>query len=122
MEIGRDIEQILQLDENTIFKNIFHESDDELFVRLGFIMQSHILNGIKILYEELDSITNGSSKGKVGECKTKYEQSPAVKRVEGITKEMKYEQVKQFKKCLKEETDNRSNNLELHTWRILSKR
>ncbi|CAC5417684.1 unnamed protein product [Mytilus coruscus] len=126
MDIGREIEQIFQLDENTTFKNIFHESDDELFVRLGFIMQSHILNGIKILSEMLDSITAESAKGKLVECKTITEQSSAVKIVNGITniptKEMKYEQMKQFRKFLKEEIDNRSNNLELHTWRILSKR
>ncbi|VDH98365.1 Hypothetical predicted protein [Mytilus galloprovincialis] len=122
LEIAEEIEEVLQRNCKHSFKNIFHENDLELFVRLGLIMQKHMINGMVRLLQMLETInaTEPQSKRSNKHALSPDQLSGNVIGVDTIPEH--YALLNQCMAKLKQEIDQRNHCLELHTLRILCHR
>ncbi|CAC5365110.1 unnamed protein product [Mytilus coruscus] len=122
LEIAEEIEDVLKRNYKNSFKNVFHESDLELLVRLGLIMQKHMIDGMVRVLKMLETITATESKSKRSNKHVSLpDQLPA--KVNGVDNQLdQYGLLNQFMTKLKQEIDKRNHCLELHTLRILCHR
>ncbi|XP_071135405.1 uncharacterized protein [Mytilus edulis] len=120
LTISTEIEKVFKLEKNSAYKSTFFETDVEWFIRVGLIMQNHILTGMKSLQDILEKVnkqheyshphvmqTRASKKLKNG--KTRHVQSPPCTN-----------QKTALQNILIEEMNKITFNVALHVWKILS--
>lgn len=120
LTISTEIEKVFKLEKNSAYKSTFFETDVEWFIRVGLIMQNHILTGMESLQDILEKVnkqheyshphvmqTRASKKLKNG--KTRHVQSPLCTN-----------QKTALQNLLIEEMNKITFNVALHVWKILS--
>ncbi|CAC5385932.1 unnamed protein product [Mytilus coruscus] len=126
-EIATEIENVLHRNSKSSFKSVFHENDVELCVRLGLIMQRHMMNGMERLLQMLENLkTTGTNSTESTKLKVAIPDQSSTK-VNGVDRQQADNQtslydLSQFMTKLKQEIDQRNHCLELHTLRILCHR
>lgn len=118
--VSNEIEEVFKLPTNTAYPNVFLETDTELFVRLGLIMQNNIMKGMKSLKDTISILKN------VGRHPMKTRTARATIEIHQNKRAYHVQQnpVADFKttlqNLLEEEISKICNNVHLHAWKILS--
>ncbi|XP_052087317.1 uncharacterized protein LOC127724409 isoform X4 [Mytilus californianus] len=123
MIVSNAIEEVLTLDTTSIYKNIFLETDVELFVRLGLTMQNHILSGILSLKEILSNCKNPNKHilrhTMQTRAATKDENMQHNKKTRHVPLDSNIDRITTLQNLLEDEISKISNNVTLHAWKIL---
>ncbi|CAC5385936.1 unnamed protein product [Mytilus coruscus] len=123
IEIATEIEDVLQRNSKSSFKNVFHENEVELFVRLGLIMQRHMLNGMERLFQMLKNLKTTGPNSTESTKQVALPDKPSSKVPHQQEDDhLSHYNLSQFMAKLKKEINQRNHCLELHTLRILCHR
>ncbi|CAC5385937.1 unnamed protein product [Mytilus coruscus] len=125
--LSNEIEEVFKLPTNTAYKNIFLETDAELFIRLGLIMQNNILKGMKSLRDILSILNNQSKHIRRHPMETRaarptieIPQNRNTHYMHPVQQNPDADYITTLQNLLGEEIPRICNNVQLHAWKILS--
>ncbi|CAC5388083.1 unnamed protein product [Mytilus coruscus] len=125
--VSNEIEEVFKLPTNTAYKNIFLETDAELFIRLGLIMQNNILKGMRSLRDILSILNNQSKHIQRHPMETRaarptieIQQNRKTHQMHHVQQNPGADYKTTLQNLLEEEISKICNNVQLHAWKILS--